>query len=1217
MRLGDYRLLKQIGAGPDGIAYRARSENEQRTVEVHELGLARKNPQRWYWLLARLRIAATYTHPAVIRVLELATEHDPPYVVRQHAGERTLAEQIRERGALGEAEALPLAQLLAGAVSASHSLGLVHGRIQPSQVWLDENHRPKLDFTGAEVHTPRQDALIQTLDMSCRAPEILEGSTPYRPADVYCLGALLACSLSGRPWTETTRSADGRTILETSPAIGALIRELTVADPDDRPPAQEVVQRLAALLGQFEGTGEWQPHDTKADCGSSYLELGTIELSQPPSSSPGPAQETVGRFRLLELLGEGGQGAVYRAQDRADNSIVALKILRTDRAQRPEALKRFRKEARLLAESNNPYVVNLLEFSDEDNVPYLVLEFVAGKNLSDLISERKRLDEMTALEIMADVARALAGPHERGIVHRDVKPANILLPDSTAAPAGCLAETLADSDEARGPRSRVIDGVHSGTSIRVKLSDFGLARHVIDTESMALTAAGALLGTPHYMAPEQWNGTTIDARTDVYAMGATLFHLLAGRPPFLGTTRDELLAQHCREPIPALGRFNPSVSEGTSRVVEKAMAKRPEDRYPNAVVLLRDLEALRLGTPSALELHPLLPACDPGAVITFDWAWELDATPRQIWPHVSNTERVNRALGLAAPDFSTRIAPDGNVERYAGFRRIVPFQWREHPFEWIEGQRFGVLREFQQGVFHWFLSRVELQPRSGGGTRLVHQIKVLPRGIGGRLLAHLELGRKGRRALERVYQRIDAVCTGKLSARAVVDPFEEPPRLAATQRLRLEQGLERLEQHGVEGNVVDLLGEFLSQAPDPEVARIRPLALARRLGLDPEQIITACLHGACEGLLVLLWDLICPVCRISSKVEDTLRAIRDHGHCPACNLDYPLDFANAVELVFRAHPEIRQVDLKTYCIGGPAHFPHVLAQVRVAPGERVELSLQMTAGSYRVRGPQLPWTADLQVQSHAPVRTWEVNLATGPSPDDPRTLAAGHQVLTFTSQLDREILVRVERVAARDDALTASRAASLALFRQLFPDEVLSPGQLATVSTVSLMAVQLDPAQADILYQELGDSRAFNVIHELFQLLDEAVRESGGAVVKTVGEGLLAAFDGPASAVQLGLQLPARLKKGEMTRNLRLRIGIHRGTALAANINDHLDYFGATSRQVMKFCRHARDGELVLSPGVSTDIEVAALLKARGLEPSIELVESLGLPYVARIAVTE
>src|SRR5262249_25972741 len=157
------------------------------------------------------------------------------------------------------------------------------------------------------------------------------------------------------------------------------------------------------------------------------------------------------------------------------------------------------------------------------------------------------LDVPEALAIMAGVARGLVEAHERGIVHRDIKPSNILL---------------------------LVD--------RIKITDFGLARHVVDSESLAMTDAGALLGTPHYMAPEQWTGRSVDAEPDVSARAASLYHRLAGQPPLAGTPRDQLCAQHCNDPPPALSQRNPAVSEALERVVERSLSKNPDDRFADA-----------------------------------------------------------------------------------------------------------------------------------------------------------------------------------------------------------------------------------------------------------------------------------------------------------------------------------------------------------------------------------------------------------------------------------------------------------------------------------------------------------------------------------------------------------------------------------------------------------------------------------------------------------
>jgi serine/threonine protein kinase/class 3 adenylate cyclase len=902
-------------------------------------------------------------------------------------------------------------------------------------------------------------------------------------------------------------------------------------------------------------------------------------------------------------------GQVFKAEDTSSGTTVAVKVLQSELAQRSDSLQRFHKEARLLAEVHSPFIANLLEIGEDQGVLYLAMEFVAGQSLAAFLKQHGPLGERFALEILCDVARGIAVAHERGIVHRDIKPENILLVANEGSGFGASESRRAgvQGSGEESPRSEVAWDGSGNTSAsrqpnscsferyesarpRVKLTDFGLARHVIESESLNLTKTGAILGTPLYMAPEQCSGRgAVDARADVYACGATLFHMLAGRPPFVAEIALALIAMHCNDAPPSIDRFNPSVSPGLSHVIQKTLAKNPDARYANAAELLKDLERLLRGEPTSVAVHPILPACDPKRIVEFNWTWQLEASPAQLWPHVSNTERLNRAVGLQAPDFTTQKEPRAVVKRMARVRSAgMDITWQEHPFEWIEGQRFGVLREFSKGPFRWYTSVVELQPRMSGGTSLTHRLKIEPKGLLGRTAAAIEVGIRSKRALDRVYRRIDAAVTGRLGRGAAADPFEPPATLAASRRRRLDRLLGQLAAHQVDPTVLEQLGDFLAQAPDQEVARIRPLALARRLGLPTEMLVAACLHGAREGLLVLLWDILCPICRIPSEVKDTLRAIRQHGHCEACNLDFELDFANSVEMIFRAHPEIRDVELGTFCIGGPVHSPHVAVQTRVAPGEYIELGMALTDGNYRLRGPQLPYAIQFSVRPSANTNRLELDLSRAPGDDVPRSLRAASQVLALANPTDRELIVRVERTAARDDAITAARAASIALFRQLFPAEILAPGQLINVATVTLLVTDL--ADAADLYRQHGDAGAFGIIHEHFRLLADHIALEGGAVIKTVNEGLVASFTDSVAAVRVGLGLQSVLASCAVTRHLQLRVGIHRGPAMAATINDHLDYFGTTAKIAMQLAQSANGGELLITQDVLKDQLVAELL---------------------------
>ena len=878
-------------------------------------------------------------------------------------------------------------------------------------------------------------------------------------------------------------------------------------------------------------------------------------------------------------------GTVFRGEDLSDGTMVAIKVLKPAFAGRPESLQRFHKEARLLAEVNNSRVANLIELNEDDGVHYIALEYVAGTNLADWALGRGPIAERPSLAILADVARALEAAHERGIVHRDIKPENILVMHDPS----CVSTSGEDALP------------------RVKLSDFGLARHVVESESLILTRDGAIIGTPLYMSPEQCAGEPkIGPGADVYAMGATLFTLLAGRPPFDGDSPLVVMAKHRTEPVPDLKAIVSSVSDAATSIVKKALSKLPEHRYADSGEMLRDLEGLLRGEPTGLELHPRLPACDPRDVVTFNWRWDMESTPRALWPLVSNTERFNRAIGLSAVKFEDEADPDGGSKKSGRFRRAgVDFAWREHPFEWIEGRRMGVVREFERGPFEWFVSVVELAPRSGGGTTLTHRVQVKPRGLVGRTIAAVELGTRGRKGIDRVYRRIDATLTGKLGRDPTIDPYEAPQPLSGERRRRLERWLDALGARGFDPMIIERVGDFLELAPSQEVARIRPLALARRLGVDADAVVNACFRGAADGVLMLLWDILCPVCRIPSQVMDTLRALQDHGHCESCRLDFELDFANSVELIFRVHPEIRETDVATYCAGSPAHSPHVAAQARVAAGERIVLDLALETGSYRLRGPQLPYAIDFRVEPGVSAKRWDLDLKRGPNADLPKTLRAGVQVLALANTHDREILVRVERMAPRDDALTAARASSLALFRELFPGEVLSPGQLISLDTVTLLVTDVD--HAGDLYTDLGDARAFAILLEQFRLIDAVVRAQGGALIKTIHEGTVSAFADPAAAVRAALELSGVVAIGEKTRDLALQVGVHRGAAMVATLNDHLDYFGTTVSLATHLPKLARAGQILLTRPVASDPRVAAMLNERGIVPTVAEVDLDGL----------
>jgi HAMP domain-containing protein len=281
------------------------------------------------------------------------------------------------------------------------------------------------------------------------------------------------------------------------------------------------------------------------------------------SGSLAVGERFAGRYDIEEVLGSGGMGVVYRAFDREVGEPVAIKALRPELGViDPTLLERFKQELRLARRITHRNVVRTYDLGEVEGTYYITMELVRGTTVATLIRQAGRLDVPATLTIGKQLCRALEVAHEEGVIHRDVKPQNLL-----------------------------VDGAGF-----LKVMDFGIARlaeHRSDP-GQGLTAAGVVVGTPQYMAPEQLFGDPVDGRADLYATGAVLFECVTGRPVFEAPSLVALLARHLEDTAPDPRNMNADVPEALSRVILRALARRPDDRWPSAAELLRALEGVQV-----------------------------------------------------------------------------------------------------------------------------------------------------------------------------------------------------------------------------------------------------------------------------------------------------------------------------------------------------------------------------------------------------------------------------------------------------------------------------------------------------------------------------------------------------------------------------------------------------------------------------------------------
>jgi class 3 adenylate cyclase len=571
------------------------------------------------------------------------------------------------------------------------------------------------------------------------------------------------------------------------------------------------------------------------------------------------------------------------------------------------------------------------------------------------------------------------------------------------------------------------------------------------------------------------------------------------------------------------------------------------------------------------------------------WTWTFDLPPDQLWPVLADTNRFNEAMGLPPYTLDETPQPNGTVlRRGRGKAAGFTLEWQEKPYEWISGRHFRQSRVFTKGPFRRFGPVFDLESDGKGGSQVTYALEWEPLSVVGRLFGARLATQAGEAVGKRVLEAVAFAHGDHAGGRRA--PFVLPaPELPPGARERAAALAREIDRSPYGNGLGTRLADLVLQGMAADLTRLRPKALASDLGVPPRVATEACLASVKTGLLTMKWDLLCPNCRGAKVSVSTLSELPHGAHCPSCNIDYDRDFERNVELTFAPAPAVRPLPGDRFCLSGPMETQHVAVQVLLQPGERRDVAVDLPSGVYRLRTLHPGGFVDVDYES-------------GAFPDLHIT-ASGVEALTVADRSNEAGTVRFindagfelaalieERTWARE-TLTAPEVISLQAFRDLFAEATLRPGDDAGVSQVALLFTDLRGSTA--LYERVGDATAYNMVREHFTLLAAIVRDHDGAVVKTIGDAVMAAFADPAQAVRAALAMQARIgSHAHADRDLVLKIGVHAGPSVVVTLNDRLDYFGSTVNMAARLQGQSAGDDIVLSHAVAGDPAVREILAA-------------------------
>lgn len=582
------------------------------------------------------------------------------------------------------------------------------------------------------------------------------------------------------------------------------------------------------------------------------------------------------------------------------------------------------------------------------------------------------------------------------------------------------------------------------------------------------------------------------------------------------------------------------------------------------------------------------------------WIWNFDRPPQDIWPLLSDTARFNEAAGLPKQDITETPQDDGSILFTAVAKQgPITLAWREQPVNWVTEKWFEHCRYFTKGPLKSLCANLEIAP-DGTGSRVTYTVEVETANLLGELALRTMFFRSAGKTFGKLVDEAAGFARGERDT-----PFEvQRPKFDEASRQRIDRAVDAINATPHAHGLADRLAQYVTTGAEVDLVKIRPLALARRWNAKPRDVIELCLEATRAGLLDLRWDLLCPRCRVAKSISPGLDELPTGAHCGTCNVDYDRDFSKNVELSFQPAAGIRPIAFGEYCLFGPMSTPHILAQISVPAGGTRELDATIPEGRYRLRTLEAGPESDIEFDgSGFPA------ILVGPDRVAPGAPAPADRI-RLVNETPHERTVVIEERAWERDALTADRVTAMQAFRDLFSDQVLRPGDEVAIQHVTLMFTDLRGSTA--LYEAIGDARAYGLVRDHFAFLTGVVREHEGAVVKTIGDAVMAAFAEPSRALAAAIEIQravadfntdhADIPGGSEV--VAIKLGIHEGPCIAVTLNDRLDYFGTTVNLAARLQGQSQGDDIVLSDVMAADPAVATMLS--DLQVSRETAELRG-----------